>query len=104
MQNSGDTIDQYLSTLKAFRTKVAGKVKFTYGGHNDTALLGETYLDHLQEAAQRLIDLGTDVLVPSPRPSEVWQVVSGDRLTDPNWAAINVNLEKCLATSSRSIL
>jgi len=37
-----------------------------------------------------------DVLTPSPRPSGVWQVVSGDRLSDPNWAAINVNRDRCL--------
>lgn len=98
MQMSDDRIDEYLSTLQAFREKVAGKVKFIYGGHNDVGLIGEAYLDHLQEAAQRLVDLGTAVLVPSPRPSGVWQVVSGDRLVDPNWAAINVNREKCLSS------
>jgi glyoxylase-like metal-dependent hydrolase (beta-lactamase superfamily II) len=96
LQRSEDTIDVYLFTLQAFRAKVAGKIKFIYGGHNDACLLGEAYLDHLQEAAQRLLDLGTEVLVPSPRPSGVWQVVSGDRLSDPNWAAINVDREKCL--------
>jgi glyoxylase-like metal-dependent hydrolase (beta-lactamase superfamily II) len=96
MQMSEDRIDEYLSTLQVFRAKVAGKVKCIYGGHNDVALIGEAYLDHLQEAAQRLVDLGTDALTPSPRPSGVWQVVSGGRLTDPNWAAINVNRDKCL--------
>jgi glyoxylase-like metal-dependent hydrolase (beta-lactamase superfamily II) len=96
MQMSDVRLDEYLSTLQGFRAQVAGKVKLTYGGHNDAGLVGEAYLDALQEAAQRLVDLGSDVLVPSPRPSGVWQVVSGDRLSDPNWAAINVDREKCL--------
>jgi glyoxylase-like metal-dependent hydrolase (beta-lactamase superfamily II) len=91
MQMSPVSIDQYLSTLKEFRSKVAGKVQLIYGGHNDLPLVGEAYLDHLQNAAQRFVDYGNDVLTPSPRPAGVWQVVSGDRLSDPNWAAINVN-------------
>jgi glyoxylase-like metal-dependent hydrolase (beta-lactamase superfamily II) len=96
MQRSADCIDEYLSVLLAFRAKAAGKIKYTYTGHNELCLVGEVYLDHLQEAAQRLVDQGLDVLVPAPRPSDVWQVVSGDRLSDPNWAAINVNRDRCL--------
>ena len=30
------------------------------------------------------------MLTPSLRPTDAWQVVVGDRLSDPNWAAINV--------------
>ena len=60
-------------------------------------LYGEAYLDNLQRAAQTLVDGGVDVLVPSLRPTGVWQVVTGDRLTDPNWAAINVSKETCLS-------
>jgi hypothetical protein len=103
MQMSDMRIDEYLSTLQVFRAKVAGKVKFIYGGHNDARLVGEAYLDALQEAAQRLVDLGPAVLAPSPRPSGVWQVVSGDRLSDPHWAAINVNREKCLTAQPDQI-
>jgi glyoxylase-like metal-dependent hydrolase (beta-lactamase superfamily II) len=100
MQMSEIMIDEYLSNLQAFRAKVTGKIRLIYGGHNDAALVGEAYLDHLQEAAQRLVDLGVEALTPSPRPSGAWQTVSGDRLADPNWAAINVNREKYLSASA----
>jgi hypothetical protein len=103
MQMSETRIDEYLSTLQVFRSKTAGKIKLIYGGHNDQALVGESYLDHLQEAAQRLVDLGMESLTPSPRPSGVWQTVSGDRLTNPNWAAINVNRENCLSSPPEKI-
>ncbi len=103
MQRSETTIDEYLSTLQVFRAKVSGKVKFIYGGHNDAVLIGETYIDHLQEAAQRLVDRGTEVLIPSPRPSGVWQTVSGERLSDPNWAAINVDRDRCLTNPAGKI-
>jgi glyoxylase-like metal-dependent hydrolase (beta-lactamase superfamily II) len=89
-------IDVYLSTLQGFRAKLAGQIKITYGGHNDAAIIGEEYLDNLQQAAQTLVDQGEAVLVPSLRPTDVWQVVVGDRLTDPNWAAINVSKGACL--------
>lgn len=103
LQRSDDSIDEYLSALQVFRTKVAGKVKSTYGGHGALCLVGEAYLDNLQEAAQQLVDQGVDVLVPAPRPSGAWQVVSGDRLSDPNWAAINVNRDKCMTTHPEHI-
>lgn len=96
MQMSQDRIDEYLSTLQVFRAKVAGKVKYICAGHGALYLEGEAYLDNLQEAAQKLVDQGVDVLVPSPRPAGVWKTVSGDRLTDPNWASINVNRDACL--------
>ena len=91
-------IDAYLSTLQGFRSKTAGQVKETYGGHNDVVIRGEQYLDNLQQAAQRLVDQGEAILTPSLRPTDadVWQVVVGDRLTDPNWAAINVAKGGCL--------
>jgi len=97
LQMSGmSLIDDYLSSLQVFRGKTASKVKTIYTGHNDRPLSGEPYLDQLERAAQALVDHGTDVLVPSLRPAGVWQVVSGDRLTDPNWAAINVNRDRFL--------
>lgn len=89
-------IDVYLSTLQVFRPKVGGKIKAIYGGHNDVPIRDEQYLDNLQTAAQTLVDKGEPILVPSLRPTDVWQVVVGDRLTDPNWVAINVAKETCL--------
>jgi glyoxylase-like metal-dependent hydrolase (beta-lactamase superfamily II) len=96
-------IDIYLSTLQVFRAKVGGALREIYGGHNDLPFLGEAYLDNLQRAAQLLVDQGVGVLVPSLRPSDAWQVVVGDRLTDPNWAAINVARETCLSTPPEQI-
>ncbi|MCJ7551394.1 MAG: MBL fold metallo-hydrolase [Anaerolineae bacterium] len=96
LQRSEDGVDEYLSALQVFRAKVAGKVKYICGGHGPLYLEGEAYLDNLEEAAQQLVDEGLGVLVPSPRPAGAWKTVSGDRLTDPNWASINVNRDTCL--------
>ena len=96
-------IDDYLSSLQVFRSKVAGKIQQIYGGHNDVPFSGETYLDNLQRAAQLLVDQGEDVLVPSLRPTDAWQVVVGDRLSDPNWAAINVAKGRCLSAPPEKI-
>ncbi|MFN8475364.1 MAG: MBL fold metallo-hydrolase [Anaerolineae bacterium] len=96
-------IDDYLSSLQVFRAKVAGKVREIYGGHNDVPILGETYLDNLEHAAQLLVDEGEGVLVPSLRPTDVWQVVVGDRLSDPNWVAINVAKGRCLSAAPEKI-
>jgi glyoxylase-like metal-dependent hydrolase (beta-lactamase superfamily II) len=97
-------IDAYLSTLQAFRPKVSGKLKEILGGHNDLPIYGGTYLDNLQQAAQNLVDNGEASLVPSLRPTDadIWQVVVGDRLTDPNWAAINVS-KACLTVPADQI-
>jgi glyoxylase-like metal-dependent hydrolase (beta-lactamase superfamily II) len=104
LQMSEDRVDEYLSTLQVFRSKVAGKVTRIYAGHGAPYLKGEAYLDHLKEAAQRLVDQGVEVLTPAPRPSGAWQVVSGDRLSDPNWAAINVNRDNCLTAPPDKIV
>lgn len=96
-------IDLYLSSLQRFRGKVAGKIKEIHGGHNDTPFVGEAYLDNLQRAAQWLVDDGEAVLTPSLRPTDAWQVVVGDRLSDPNWAAINVAKGRCLSTPPEQI-
>lgn len=96
-------IDEYLSTLQIFRGKIKGKVKEIYGGHNDEPFYGEVYLENLQRAAQSLVDHGEAALTPSLRPTDVWQVVVGDRLTDPNWAAINVAKDACLTTPADQI-
>lgn len=90
-------IDDYLSSLQVFRAKVAGKIGEIYGGHNDLPFVGEAYLDNLERAAQLLVDRGEEVLVPSLRPTDAWQVVVGDRLSDPDWAAINVAKGRCLS-------
>jgi glyoxylase-like metal-dependent hydrolase (beta-lactamase superfamily II) len=89
-------IDQYLSSLQVFRAKTAGQVKAIYSGHNDRPLNGDAYLDQLERAVQLLVDRGVEVLTPSLRPTGVWQVAVGDRLTDPDWIAINVNRDKFL--------
>jgi glyoxylase-like metal-dependent hydrolase (beta-lactamase superfamily II) len=96
LQMSELGVDAYLSALQVFRAKVAGKIRYICGGHGARYLEGEAYLDNLEEAAQQLVDRGEDVLVPSPRPAGAWKTVCGDRLTDPNWASINVNRETCL--------
>lgn len=85
-------VHEFLPALKAFRKRVRGTFREMYTGHNDIALFGETYMDNLQRAAQYLVDRGPEVLAPSPRPPGVWQTVVGDRLSDPNWVAINVNM------------
>jgi glyoxylase-like metal-dependent hydrolase (beta-lactamase superfamily II) len=96
-------IDTYLSSLLQVRAKLTGRIKIIYGGHNDIPMQGEGYLDTLQAAAQRLVDEGESVLVPSLRPIDKWQVVVGDRLTDPDWAAINVAKGSCLTTAHDQI-
>jgi glyoxylase-like metal-dependent hydrolase (beta-lactamase superfamily II) len=96
-------IDTYLSSLQVFRAKLRGQIQETVGGHNDLPVYGEQYLDNLQRAAQRLVDDGETVLVPSLRPTDAWQVVEGDRLTDPDWAAINVSKGACLTAPPEKI-
>ncbi len=100
---SSPPLDDYLSTLEIFRSKVRGGVKFVFSGHNDHPLKGEKYLDNLQLAAQSVVDKGTSVLLPSLRPPGVWQVVIGDRMHDPNWVSINVTKEGCLSTAPQKI-
>jgi hypothetical protein len=43
------------------------------------------------------------VFVPSLRPTDACQVVVGDRLSDPNWAAINVAKGRCLSAAPEKI-
>jgi glyoxylase-like metal-dependent hydrolase (beta-lactamase superfamily II) len=91
---SSPPVDEYLVSLKAFRAKVHGKIKYVLTGHNDGPLEGETYLDNLQTAAQSIVDERVKVLVPSWRPPGYWQSIVGDRTQDPNWASINVDRDK----------
>jgi glyoxylase-like metal-dependent hydrolase (beta-lactamase superfamily II) len=81
----------YLSMIKQVQTELQGREKFVLTGHNDHPLAGDTYIQNLQTACNLLVTKGASVLVPSIRPAGVWQVIVGDRLTDPNWVAINVN-------------
>jgi glyoxylase-like metal-dependent hydrolase (beta-lactamase superfamily II) len=94
---SSPTVGEYLASLKAFRAKVHGKIKYVLTGHNDRPLGGETYLDNVQKAAQNIVDGGVKVLVPSWRPPGYWQSIVGDRTQDPNWASINVDRDKVAA-------
>jgi glyoxylase-like metal-dependent hydrolase (beta-lactamase superfamily II) len=100
---SSPPLDEYLSTLEVFRSKVRSGVKRIMTGHNDHPLEGEKYLDNLQHAAQSVVDQGTKVLVASLRPPGVWQVVVGDRMHDPNWVSINVTKEGCLSSAPDKI-
>lgn len=96
LQFDPNPLDAYLAAVKRARAKLGKGVKYILTGHNDHPLRGETYLDNLESALQNLMDKGDAALVPSYRPSGLWQVVVGNRLTDPNWAAINVNRARCL--------
>lgn len=96
-------IDEYLASLQGFRSRTAGLVKAIYTGHNDRPLGGDRYLDQLERAAQKLVDLGVDALTPAARPAGAWQVSSGDRLTDPNWAAILVDRGRFLSADPDQI-
>jgi glyoxylase-like metal-dependent hydrolase (beta-lactamase superfamily II) len=95
---SGPPLDTYLSSVRVARAPFRGKVRFMLTGHNDVPLTGERYLDNLEAAAQSLIDKGESVLIPSFRPAGLLQVVTGDRLKDPDWAGINVNRARPTST------
>ncbi|HEV2134578.1 MAG TPA: MBL fold metallo-hydrolase [Terracidiphilus sp.] len=96
LQWSRVPLDGYLSVVKTSRAHFRGKVKYMMTGHNDRPLLGEAYLDNLEAALQSLMDKGDAVLVPSYRPAGAFQVTIGNRMTDPNWVAINVNKDHYL--------
>lgn len=96
LQWSQVPLDVYLSTVKTSRTHFRGKVKYMMTGHNDRPLKGEAYLNNLEAALQSLMDKGDAVLVPSYRPAGALQVTIGDRMTDSNWVAINVNKDHYL--------
>jgi glyoxylase-like metal-dependent hydrolase (beta-lactamase superfamily II) len=96
LQWSQVPLDIYLSTVKTSRAHFRGKVMYIMTGHNDHPLKGEAYLDNLEAALQSLMDKGDAVLVPSYRPAGALQVTIGDRMTDPDWVAINVNKDHYL--------
>ncbi len=90
MQFTQDPVDIYLATVEHAHAELKGRFQRMMTGHNDRPLIGDTYIDNLQTALQTLMDKGDAALVPSYRPAGLWQVVVGDRMSDPNWVAINV--------------
>lgn len=96
MQFDLNPLDAYLAEIKQVRSRLGNRVKFILTGHNDHPLVGETYLDNLEQGVQLLLDRGNAALVPAYRPTGLFQVIVGDRLHDPNWAAINVNRDHYL--------
>lgn len=96
LQFDPNSLDVYWAAVKRVRAELGNGVKYIMTGHNDHPLKGETYLDNLETGLQRLMDLGDAALVPSYRPPGIWQVIVGNRFTDPNWVAINVNRARCL--------
>ena len=103
MQWNQKPLDEYLSVVKNCRPKFRGKVQHIMTGHNDHPLVGEKYLDNLENALQSLMDEGHAVLMPSYRPVGFEQVVVGDRFHDPNWVAINVNRSAYLPAAVEKI-
>lgn len=91
MQFDPNPLDGYLAKIKQVRQQLGGRVKYILTGHNDRPLIGEAYLDNLEQAVQLLLDRGDAALVPSYRPLGLFQIIVGDRLHDPNWVAVNVN-------------
>jgi glyoxylase-like metal-dependent hydrolase (beta-lactamase superfamily II) len=96
-------IDRYLDAVLRLRAKLRGKVTAVLTGHNDRPLWGETYLDHVQTAAQAIVDHGVEVLRPGPRPVGGFQAQFGDRLNDPDWGAISVNRDRLLSVPAGQI-
>lgn len=91
MQFSPEPFDQFFAAVRTARARLGNRVKLIMTGHNDHPLVGTTYLDNLETALQRAMDAGTAALIPSYRPPGLQQIMVGDRFTDPNWFAVNVN-------------
>jgi glyoxylase-like metal-dependent hydrolase (beta-lactamase superfamily II) len=91
MQFSPEPFDQFFAAVRTARARLGNRVKLIMTGHNDRPLVGTTYLDNLETALQRAMDEGNAALIPSYRPPGLQQIMVGDRFTDPNWFAVNVN-------------
>ena len=91
LQFDSNPLDAYFAAGRSARARLGSGVKYIMTGHNDHPLKGETYLVNIESALQSLMDKGNAALVPSYRPAGIWQVIVGNRFTDPNWVAINVN-------------
>ncbi len=96
-------LDIYLAAVKTVREKLGNRVQAMMTGHNDHPLNGQAYLNNLETALQKMMDEGTAALIPSYRPVGVWQVMVGDRMTDPNWIAVNVNRDHFLPAPPEKI-
>jgi glyoxylase-like metal-dependent hydrolase (beta-lactamase superfamily II) len=103
MQWYKDPLDVYLATVKTVREKLGDRVTAMMTGHNDHPLYGHAYLDNLETALQKLMDEGDAALIPSYRPVGAWQVMVGDRFTDVNWVAVNVNRDSFLPATPEKI-
>ena len=99
LHTSTAPLDEYMAAIKSARAKLKGRVKRVLSGHNDRPLDGETYLNNLETALQTAVDKGDAALIPSYRPPGFYQVMVGDRFTDPDWVAVNVNKAKYLRTA-----
>ncbi|MFA6506489.1 MAG: MBL fold metallo-hydrolase [Treponemataceae bacterium] len=86
------SIEQYLASLKAFRVKTDGKYAKVFTGHNLKAI-DARYIDYLEMAARKLIDLGPTALIPSIRPAGGKMVVFGAD-NNPNVASILIDPAK----------
>jgi len=90
MQFDTRALDAYLANELTMRAKIGSRISHILTGHNDHPLTGTAYLDHLETAFQRLMDQGDAALIASWRPQGMYQVVVGDRYSDPNWFGANV--------------
>jgi glyoxylase-like metal-dependent hydrolase (beta-lactamase superfamily II) len=99
MQFSTRPLDAFLANERYLRARLGDRVKRIMTGHNDRPLAGTAYLDHLERAIQRGLDEGESALIPSWRPAGIWQLVEGDRFSDPNWFGVNVNRKGFLPAS-----
>ena len=96
MQFDPNPLDAYLTQIKRVQAQLGDRMKYILTGHNDHPLIGQAYLNNLARAVQLLLDRGDAALVPSYRPLGLFQVIVGDRMHDPNWAAVNVDREHYL--------
>ncbi|MDO4616859.1 MAG: cadherin-like beta sandwich domain-containing protein [Lachnospiraceae bacterium] len=107
-----DSMDVYQSSLAVALERVnsLGEVKYILTGHNDVILDGQgDYLTNLQQAVQNVIDEGEACMTPTLRTLDsidgylenTMTVVVGDRLSDVNYVAVNVNLENYLSDGYR---
>lgn len=108
-EGAADPMDVYLSTLQIALEKLDGRVTNILTGHNDVVLDGQgTYFENLEAAVQQVVDEGEDALTPTLRTLDSDEAPTyylsntrtsfvGDRLTDINWAGINLNLANFLS-------
>lgn len=90
------SLDAFYANERTMRQKIGRRITHILTGHNDHPLVGTAYLDNLEKAMQRLMDKGDAALIPSWRPPGIWQVVVGNRYTDPNWFGANVDRSRYL--------